>query len=313
MDHASPIRSCWNRNQETEAHTGSRPLVSVVMAALNPHPTYFCQAVRSILAQTLKQFELIIVEDPSPRCGQDTLAAFDDPRIRHYCNPQRTGLIHQRNQGLSLARADLVAIFDADDISEPTRLTRQFNHLCTHPDIDILGTQITVIDDCGVVKGHRLFPLDHEEVLEALPRIVPLAHSSVMFRKEAILAAGGYQHEEFPHVDDYELWSRLAVRGKRFANLPESLLRYRVHPEMGKVTRLREVICGVLHVKRRYWRERMDWRAKVRMWGEQLLLGLPSWLTFRLLLWTLYQDSKPDILHNNFVLPIRNETVTTGV
>jgi glycosyltransferase involved in cell wall biosynthesis len=290
-----------------------RPLVSVVMAVLNPHPVFFPQAVRSILAQTLGQFEFIIVEDPSSRRAQETLAAFDDPRIRHYCNPERTGLIYQRNQGLALARADLVAVFDADDISEPTRLERQFHYLLAHADVDVVGSQITVIDERGTVQGHRRFPLKHKEVLEALPRVVPLAHSCTMYRKESVLTAGGYQHEEFPHVDDYELWSRLAVRGMRFANLPEALLRYRVHPEMGKITRMREVIRGVLRVKRLYWRDRMNWRARTQMWGEHLLLGLPTWLTFRLLMWALYQDGQLDVVEDSPALSVRNETVATGL
>jgi len=274
------------------------------MVVLNPHPTYFPQAVSSILAQTLGEFELIIVEDPSPRRARDSLTAFDDPRIRHYCNPQRTGLIRQRNQGLALAQSDLVAIFDADDISAPLRLERQFDYLRAHPDIDLVGSQIAVIDECGGTRGYRRFPLAHEAVLEALPRVVPVAHSSVMFRKESIRKVGGYQHEEFPHVDDYELWSRMAVQGMRFANLPEVLLRYRVHPEMGKATRMREIIRGVLRVKRLYWRDRMDWRARARMWGEQLLLGLPTWLTFRLLLWAFYQDGQPGIPDDSLVLPV---------
>jgi glycosyltransferase involved in cell wall biosynthesis len=282
------------------------------MAVLNPHPVYFPQAVRSILAQTLGQFELLIVEDPSPRRAEDTLAGFDDPRIRYYRNPERTGLIRQRNQGLALARSDVVAQFDADDIAEPSRLARQLDYLRAHPDVGVLGSQIAVIDERGAVRGYRRYPLTHEAVLEALPRVVPLAHPSVMFRKGPVLAAGGYQHVEFPHVDDYELWSRLALQGVRFANLPEVLLHYRVHPEMGKVTRLREVIRGVLRVKRLYWRDRMDWQARARMWGEQLLLGLPTWLTFRLLVRALYQDGPPDDEANGFAPAACEETVPAG-
>lgn len=267
-----------------------QPLISVVMAVLNPHPDHFPLAIKSILAQTFQQFELIIVEDPSPRKVHDALAKFDDPRVYHYCNKFQTGLINQRNQGLDLARADLVAIFDGDDFSEPTRLARQFEYLQAHPDIDVLGSQIMVINEAGIIRGYRSFPLHHDAILEALPRIVPLAQSSVMFRKQSILAVGGYQHKEFPHVDDYELWSRLALKGMRFANLPEMLLRYRVHPEMGKAMRLREVIRGVLHVKQIYWRHRMNWRERARMWGEQVLLTLPNWLIFHLLMWNHYRD-----------------------
>jgi glycosyltransferase involved in cell wall biosynthesis len=269
------------------------PLVSVVMPVLNPHPVYFPLAVQSILDQTLEQFELIIVEDPSPRNAQSYLDSLDDPRIRYYRNAERTGLIRQRNQGLFQARASLIATFDADDVAAPDRLRHQYDYFQAHPEIDVLGTQIAVIDGTGAIQGHRRFPLTHDDIMEALPRCVPLSHPSVMYRKEAVLDAGGYQHEEYPHVDDYELWSRLALGGRRFANLPEALVRYRIHAEMGKATRLREVIRGVLRVKRVYWRDRMDFRARLRAWGEMLLLGVPTWLTFHLLVQWLYRDSSP--------------------
>src|SRR5438552_11765258 len=84
------------------------PLVSVVMPVLNPHPVYFPDAVRSILSQTLKEVELIVVEDPGSCCAEGMLARLTDPRIRYYRNARRTSLVDQRNLGLTEARAEFV-------------------------------------------------------------------------------------------------------------------------------------------------------------------------------------------------------------
>ena len=246
-----------------------QPAVSVIMAVLNPHPAFFPQAVRSILDQTFELLELIIVEDPSPRDGRAMIADIHDFRIRHIVNPNRCGLIQQRNRALSEARADLVAILDADDVAEPDRLRKQVEYLTAHPDIGVLGSQITVVDERGEVLGYRSFPETPEDVLDALPRIVPLAQSSVTFRRSLVLDAGGYQNTVHPHVDDYELWSRLAIRGVRIANHPEALVKYRVHSEMGKATKLHEVIRGVLRVKRLYWLDRMGVKGRTRSLGFQ--------------------------------------------
>jgi len=98
-----------------------KPIVSVVMPVLNPHPVYFRQAVESILNQTLQDWELVIVEDPSPRSAAEILKDYPDPRIRHFVNPQRTSLVQQLNRGLQETQAELVARHDHDDISEPER------------------------------------------------------------------------------------------------------------------------------------------------------------------------------------------------
>ena len=269
--------------------TCSTPRVSVLMAVLNPNPVYFSQAVQSILAQTLIDFELLIIEDPSPRLAAPLLAPFNDPRIRHYLNPQRTSLPQQRNKGLFAARSNLVAMFDADDLAEPDRLAKQVHFLETHPEITVLGSQIQIIDRAGQPRGYRQFPLNHEAILRAMPAFVPLSHPSVMLRRRPVLAADGYCFHEYPVAEDYELWSRLVQRGERFANHSEALLRYRIHPEQMKYTHLRDTIRAILRVKEMHWAGAMDWRARGRSWIEWFMLALPPWLVLRLFMLTQYR------------------------
>lgn len=267
------------------------PRVSVVLPVLNPHPEHFRAAVASILNQTLRDLELIVIEDPSPRHAGDTLQLFDDPRIQYVRNPERTAFALQLNQGLAMARGEIVARMDADDVCEPERLAKQLALYEEIGNATVVGSQLRVIDDDGKELGYRAYPTTHDAILKALPRYCAMAHPSVVFHKERVIALGGYQPSPYPGVEDYELWSRLAARGYRFANHPEALVNYRVHPEGMKTARLRTLLRGTLHVKDQYWRERMDLRMRARYWGECMLLYSPAWLTLRLFLATQYRST----------------------
>jgi len=269
------------------------PLVSVVMTVLNPHPLYFPEAVRSILEQTLEDWELIIIEDPSPRCGRDFLNDICDQRIRYHRNTHRTSLVAQRNRGLSEARGEFMAVLDADDIAEPTRLQRQVEYLQAHPKIGVVGSQVCVIDADGKPTGYRSFPTDHDNILQALQCTVSVCQGSAMFRRALVREVGGYHFSEEGTVEDYDLLSRLVVQGVRLANLPQPLLRYRFHSEQMKATHLRSTIRGILAVKKRYWRDQMSLSARLRMWGERLLLCIPPRLALSLVIQMLYRDQSP--------------------
>lgn len=263
-----------------------QPLVSVVMTVLEPDRRYFPEAVASVLAQDYANLELVIVEDPSTRSAAELLRAFDDPRIVHHANPERTSHTRQRNQSLALARGELVATLDADDICDPQRISTQVRYFEQHPEVAVVGTQLAIIDTEGRVTGSRAYPVTHEEIVAAMPRFNPIAQPSVMFRKAAIVESGGYSYDRFP-AEDYELWSRLAVQGIKFANLPEPLLKYRLHPGGMKATRLKGTLRGTLDVKNRYWRSKQGWRGHLRMTLERVLLLVPPAVTYQLFTWTV--------------------------
>jgi len=263
-----------------------RPLVSVVMTVLNPHPGYFGEAVRSILGQTLEDFEFLILDEPSPRCARELLADFHDPRIRYHCTAQCSSLVDEKNRGLALARAEFVAMQDADDIAEPDRLQKQVDYLLAHPEVVVLGSQIAVMDADGKHLGFRAYPTGHDAIVRSMRRFNPLAHPSIMGRKGVLVEAGGYRKY---FAEDYEFWSRLAKKGLRLANYPEPLLRYRIHPGGIKSARLRAILRGTQEVKDLHWRDQMDLRAAARRWGERLLLLLPPWLVLKLFMQTQYR------------------------
>ena len=252
-----------------------KPIVSVVMPVLNPHPVYFRQAVESILNQTLQDWELVIVEDPSPHPAAEILKDYPDPRIRHFVKPQRTSLGDAMNLGLRESEAEMVAILHADDISEPERLEKQVKFMESHPEVAVLGTWLRVIDEEGRTLGFRRYPCDHDDIVRAMLLYNPIGQPSVMFRREVALRHGGYQYDRVLVASDYDLWCRLAKGGVRFANLPEHLVRYRIHKGAVKSTKLRETLRGTIEIKRLHFSAEMDIRAKLRLMGERLLLLLP--------------------------------------
>lgn len=201
------------------------PKVSVIMSVFNATP-FLAESVSSILNQTYKNFEFIIINDGSTDKTSEILSRFSDPRLK---------IIHQNNRGftksinycLRLAKGKYIARMDADDISLPERLSRQISFLDSHPDIALCGTYAIAINESGQEIGRYTYPpVNHSDILRLLFRHNPFIHPSVMFRKKVIDQIGPY-NEKFPVAQDYELWSRLAPQFKT-ANLPEFLLRYRI-------------------------------------------------------------------------------------
>lgn len=206
----------------------SGPAISVAMSVYNGE-RFLDAAIESIRAQTFADFEFLILDDGSQDSSRAIISrhADDDPRIKPTMRENR-GLVASLNQLLDIAKAPLVARMDADDISLPDRFARQVKFLADHPDHGVVGTWTIDIDeqDRAFVVGAPEHPSTHEELLTHIANGGPLlAHPSVMFRRDIVLAAGGY-HAAFRHCEDYDLWLRLADRTK-LANLPERLLRYR--------------------------------------------------------------------------------------
>lgn len=262
------------------------PLISIVIPVLRPDPRFFREAVESVLAQTFTDFELILIEDPSEVAGQEVLAGINDPRVRHIVNATRTSLPEQHNRGLSEATGRFLCRFDADDVCEPERLERELAFLEAHPEVDVVGSRLRIIDENGRTVGYRDYPLRHEEIVRTMRRGNPIANSSVMFRRDIYERFGGWRTGSPLPAQDYEWYSRLAVGGVRFANLPEYLVRYRLHGGSIKSRKLRETILSTLEIKRTYWSRDMDVVSRMIMLVERMLLLVPPPLVawaFRLL------------------------------
>ncbi len=200
--------------------------VSILLPVHNAAETLLL-AVESLLGQTFRDFELIIIDDGSTD-GSLELAgqqARRDNRIR-LIGQARAGLVETLNRGLRMARAPLVARMDADDIAHPARLMKQTAFLCAHPEIAVVGSAYREINEQGTVLGHVRMPCSPARLRYHLRyKGNPLGHPSVMIRRDLVLAAGGYR-DVFPHAEDYDLWLRLDER-YNLDNIDEELIDYR--------------------------------------------------------------------------------------
>ncbi len=204
------------------------PPLSVAMSVYNGE-RFLESAIDSVLAQDFADFEFLIVDDGSSDSTADILRTYAarDSRVIPIVRENR-GLVTSLNQLLQLARAPLVARMDADDLAAPNRFSAQIAFLSRHPEVGVLGSWTTDIDEHGepCSAGPEDHPVTHEEFLANVARGGPLlAHPTVMYRRDVVLSVGGY-HQAFRHCEDFDLWLRLADR-TRIANLSERLLRYR--------------------------------------------------------------------------------------
>jgi glycosyltransferase involved in cell wall biosynthesis len=214
-----------------------QPTVSVVMSAYNAG-LFVAEAVQSILKQTYRDFECIVIDDGST---DDTLAilrayAGRDDRLRVISRENR-GLIASLNEGIALARGEFIARMDADDIALPRRLERQVDRLRQNGEVVALGTGIVLIDPAGrpLMRWHH--KLVHEDIVKRLVRGdgSALTHPTVLMRREAVLELGGYD-ERFEAAEDFDLYLKLSEVGK-LENMDEVLLHWRQHPASVNATR----------------------------------------------------------------------------
>ena len=214
----------------------SLPQISVLMPAFNATATIE-QAAQSICEQTLTDWECVIVDDGSDDNTGELIReiAAGDSRFVPVFAPHR-GLVPALCTGLDMCRAPLVARMDADDRSAPERLEKQAALLDQVPEIALAGCLVRCFSDGGEVpEGMLVYEqwinqiVTHDDIVRDIFVESPFAHPSVMFRKKAVLEAGGYMDRGWP--EDYDLWMRLWMRGERFAKCPEVLLEWRDGPQ----------------------------------------------------------------------------------
>lgn len=209
----------------------SRPAVSILLPCRNAMKTLDA-CLDSIGAQSLTSYEVIAVDDQSSDGTDQRLAeiAHRDRRYRLF-RTSRQGLVPALNLGLSQASAELVARMDADDLMHPRRLELQQDYLDRQHEIGVLGTRVHAFPEETLTQGFREYIrwqngcVATDAIAKDIYLESPLAHPSVMFRRNLITHHGGYRSGPFP--EDYDLWLRLHRRGVRMAKLPQTLLEWR--------------------------------------------------------------------------------------
>ncbi len=203
-----------------------KPIVSMVMPVYN-RAEYLKKSIQSILNQTFKDFEFIIVNDGSADNSIDIIKSFNDPRIKIFENDKNRGIVYSRNRGLSEAKGEFISMFDSDDIAVPNKLEIQLDFLKNNPDFAMVGSWVRWIDE------HNNF-LKNKWKLTAKPEKIPaimlfrnyFVQSTVVIRKNAI--PDGKYSEGFDIVEDSKMWFDVALKHK-VANIQKYLVYYRVH------------------------------------------------------------------------------------
>ena len=202
--------------------------VSVLLPVYNAS-RYVGGAVESVLRQTHREFEFLILDDGSRDDSLAQLRRFErrDSRVQVVSRPN-TGIVGALNELVALAKGEWLFRMDADDLARPERFERQLAYLDANPDCVALGSRALFMDPDGSPLVEFIDCFDHADIERTLMRpAIGILHPTVAMSRRAVLAVGGYR-ADYPHVEDLDLFLRLGEVG-RLANLPEVLLDYRNH------------------------------------------------------------------------------------
>jgi glycosyltransferase involved in cell wall biosynthesis len=254
----------------------SEPRVTVLMAVFNG-ASFLAEAVDSVLAQTFRDFELILINDGSQDASLEIAASYRDPRVRLVDNKKNLGISRSLNRGLALSRGEYVANLDADDVAFPSWLDTAVGYLDAHAEAGFVAGQAVPIDSRGrTIRSARWWYPEWRLPIRKLATEwygifdSPFNHSSVMYRLSAIQSVGGYA-ETHPLEADAELCARLERR-YALANLSQRFVARRIHgasatgdPERPERRGYAERRAEIVHAQ---MKERLRWEDVPRRWAQ---------------------------------------------
>jgi glycosyltransferase involved in cell wall biosynthesis len=215
--------------------------ISVIMPAYNEE-RFLAEAIESVLAQTWKDFELIILDDGSWDRTMEIAQSYArlDPRVRAESHANM-GVALTLNRGLEMSKSEWVVVMHADDVMMPNRIERQLAFVAAHPELAVASSWVKHIDSRGKVIAKDNSSLLTHEAVEKLYRaneMIGFNHPAAILRKSAVQEVGGYS-SQLRVNEDVDLWNRLLERGNKILVQPEYLLQYRIHGGSASVTRAR--------------------------------------------------------------------------
>lgn len=219
------------------------PFVSVIMPVHNAGK-FFAAAIESILKQTYPRIEIIVVDDGSTDGSWKIIRSYRQRfagKIKAYRSKTKLNEAGNAatNLGLLHAKGAYIARMDADDIAFPTRIAKQVEYLSKHPGTIVVGTQALVINSANHVIGKKVMPQTHDEIYQQYAIVHPVIHPSVMINRALLPNPNVLYACKYGVNDDYYTFFKLLAHGT-FANLPEALLKYRVHTNNSSLNHLKE-------------------------------------------------------------------------
>ena len=226
----------------------NKPLISVVMPAYNAHK-YIKSAIESILGQTFRRFELIIINDCSTDKTLPIIRSYSkkDSRIKIINNNKRLDIALSLNKGVGIASSNIIARMDADDIAFPNRLELQYKLINSSRNIGVVGANIEIMDEVENVIATRSYPTSSNKLKSCLFRYSPFAHPVVFFRKNMFEKVGGYDPKYSP-TEDLDLWFRLGSKSE-FRSINETLLKYRLSVKSSSHSIIRDLELLVFRIR----------------------------------------------------------------
>lgn len=213
-------------------------LVSVVMSVYNEEPRHLASSIKSILQQSFKNIEFIIINDnPSDIQLDKYINLIKDERVIYLRNKRNVGLAASLNRAIRISKGQYIARMDADDISTHDRISEQVNFMEKNKDVSVLGTNAYVINDVDDIIGEVSHKYTHDFMHASTYFGAPLVHPTVMFRRNFFARHMLYYDDSYKYAQDYELWAR-AVQLVKFAILDKKLFKWRDNE--GRVSRKSE-------------------------------------------------------------------------
>ena len=250
--------------------------VSVIMPVYNTEK-YVAEAIESILNQTFKDFEFIIIDDCSTDWSYQICKEYakKDKRIRLFRNDKNMGISFTRNKLIELANTNYIACQDSDDVSESNRLELTYNFLVNNPDYWVVSWNNIIIDEEWKIIWYRKYSNNIEKIIL---KKSPISQPSSMFRKDVFWEVGWYD-KNLNYWEDYDLWCKMYAKNYKIKNLDKYLLRLRIRRWQTKSDKLKQTIKNTIFIQKRankeYW-IKASLSDKIYWLLESLLLLLPS-------------------------------------
>ena len=206
-----------------------KPLISVLIPVINSE-RYLRSAIESILRQSLKNFEIIAIDDGSSDHSYQILKtlAKSDPRLKVFKNSKNKGIVYTLNRAVKLAQGQYLARMDADDIAVSNRFKLQLNYLRKHPTTVVVGSNCFTIDQNNNFIGYKRFPISYASIKAMLFLINPMQHPTMLINRQLIPKAFSWYNKDLVHAEDLDLLFRVA-KICPVHNLKIPLLYYRLH------------------------------------------------------------------------------------
>ena len=258
------------------------PRVSVLTPIYNTKPEYLRQCIESILNQTFRDWEFIILNDSPDNTELDKIvASYDDPRIKYHKNKHNIGISAARNKLIDLAQGEYLAIFDHDDVSHPRRLEYQVQVLDSNPYVGVVGTWAHWFGEKDFVRKNPQYDTD---IKIRLTDVCAIMHTTAMIRADVMRKNNIRYEEQYSPAEDYRLWGQL-MQHTQFYNIPQVLVEYRCvddntsHRQQTKMqlahNAIKIQICNKYPAYRREF-ERNLRRVRVRLFGKIPLIKIKN-------------------------------------